>query len=616
MKTQNILLIALLVLLTGLTTCKKDHDIPTGKVFNSESGLDSLIISVSANPNDGGQVYGGGTYQKGQECTVIASPNEGYAFANWKENDSIVAEGKLFRFTVTSNRTLVANFVQQEPQNYTISVSANPSDGGTINGSGTYQSGQTCMVTASANEGYIFTNWTENGTQVSTSTAYSFTVNADRALVANFSVSTGSYTITAVSSPIYGGVINGAGTYTQGQTCTLTAISHEGYTFTNWTENGTQVSDEVRYSFTVTSNRTLVAHFTANPQNYDINVSADPSNGGTVSGGGTYQQGQSCTVIATANTGYTFTNWTENGSVVSNSASYTFTVNGNRNLVAQFQQQSYTISISANPSSGGSVSGGGTYNYGQSCTVHATANSNYTFSNWTENSNVVSTNANYTFTVNSNRTLVANFNYNGGGTHEYVDLGLPSGLLWATCNIGADSPEDYGDYFAWGETQPKSTYDWSTYQYCMGNMNTLTKYCNHASYGYNGFTDDLTVLEACDDVATARWGSGWRMPTAEEWEELYNNTAVTWTQQNGVNGRLFTATNGNSLFLPAAGFRGESSLYCAGSNGLYWSSSLSTLYTSSAWYFGFGSGNYSMSMNYTNRCDGRSVRAVRTTREN
>ena len=202
----------------------------------------------------------------------------------------------------------------------------------------------------------------------------------------------------------------------------------------------------------------------------------------------------------------------------------------------------------------------------------------------------------------------------GGDEHEYVDLGLPSGTLWATCNVGADTPEDYGDYFAWGETQLKDTYTWSTYQYCNGSYNTLTKYCSNSSYGYNGFTDDLTTLLPEDDAATANWGSGWRMPTKEEWEELLDNTTVTWTTQNGVNGRLFTASNGNSLFLPAAGYRSSSSLYGAGSYGNYWSSSLITDYPIYAWGFYFYSGSYYM--NGGNRYYGQSVRPVRVGSQN
>ena len=203
----------------------------------------------------------------------------------------------------------------------------------------------------------------------------------------------------------------------------------------------------------------------------------------------------------------------------------------------------------------------------------------------------------------------------GSGDHEYVDLGLPSGLLWATCNVGANSPEEYGDYFAWGEIQPKDYYDWITYQYCCnGNSYTLTKYCNDSYYGYNGFTDDLTTLLPEDDAATANWGFEWRMPTREEWQELYQNTTGTWTTQDGVNGRLFTASNGNSLFLPAAGRRLHGNLSYAGSSGQYWSSSLMDLPIDAS-YFGFNSVDY-CDMSNIYRPFGYTVRPVRSASQN
>ena len=195
------------------------------------------------------------------------------------------------------------------------------------------------------------------------------------------------------------------------------------------------------------------------------------------------------------------------------------------------------------------------------------------------------------------KSFTTESNSGGGDDHAYVDLGLPSGTLWATCNVGTDTPKGYGDYFAWGETQTKSTYDWSTYQFYDGS--NLTKYTG---------SDGLTTLSPEDDAATAIWGDGWRMPTMEEFQELYSNTTVTWTQQDGVNGRLFTATNGNSLFLPAAGYRGSSSLY-VGSYGYYWSSSLYTDDPGSAWYFFFYSGYCYMYGSY--RSDGFTVRPVR-----
>lgn len=200
----------------------------------------------------------------------------------------------------------------------------------------------------------------------------------------------------------------------------------------------------------------------------------------------------------------------------------------------------------------------------------------------------------------------------GSGEHEYVDLGLPSGTLWATCNVGANAPEEYGDYFAWGEVEPKDTYNWATYKYCNG-YNQFTKYCNKSSYGYNGFTDTLTVLLPEDDAATANWGIGWCTPTEAQWRELCQNTTNIWTTQNGVSGRLFTSANGASLFLPAAGERWESVI--SDGTGSFGTSSLYTDMPNCAWYFSFDL-DYYCGVYYDFRSDGRSVRAVRSLSKN
>ena len=193
--------------------------------------------------------------------------------------------------------------------------------------------------------------------------------------------------------------------------------------------------------------------------------------------------------------------------------------------------------------------------------------------------------------------------------HDYVDLGLPSGTLWATCNLGAEKPEDYGNYYAWGETQPKDYYYWSTYKYCGDEgRTTLTKYCCDSVYGYNGYTDNLTVLLPEDDAAKVNWGNGWRMPTKEELQELNNNTTSIWTTLSGVNGRLFTASNGNSLFLPAAGSRWANEFDDAGCHGFFLSSSLDMRNPSCAWYFGFNSNYHAVDGRY--RVGGYTVRPV------
>ena len=186
---------------------------------------------------------------------------------------------------------------------------------------------------------------------------------------------------------------------------------------------------------------------------------------------------------------------------------------------------------------------------------------------------------------------------NGKG---YVDLGLS--VKWATCNVGANSLEEYGYYFAWGETTQKTTFNWSTYKYCNGTYRSMTKYCTDSYYGT---VDNKTTLELSDDVAHVNWGGSWRMPTKAEQDELRNtnNCTWTWTKQNGVNGYKVTSKkNGNSIFLPAAGYRDGSNL------GYYWSSSLNTYDGGSAYYLGFVSSDVDWGLN--RRYYGHSVRAV------
>ena len=206
-----------------------------------------------------------------------------------------------------------------------------------------------------------------------------------------------------------------------------------------------------------------------------------------------------------------------------------------------------------------------------------------------------------------------------GGNHDggvAVDLGLPSGTLWADRNIGADSPEDCGDYFAWGETEPKTTYDWSTYKWCNGSDGTidttLTKYCYRCSH-YK------TTLEPEDDAATANWGKSWYMPTKTQIKELKNECTWTWTTQNDVKGYKVTGPNGNSIFLPASGCREDSGtiyygdgnyagkIHGVGMYACYWSSSLYND-PSDAWYLTFHSQSFHRDRN--ERYEGLAVRAV------
>ena len=189
--------------------------------------------------------------------------------------------------------------------------------------------------------------------------------------------------------------------------------------------------------------------------------------------------------------------------------------------------------------------------------------------------------------------------------HEYVDLGLPSGLKWATCNVGANNPWEYGGYYAWGETEEKSNYSWSTYKWCNGSYDSLTKYCTSSSYGT---VDNKTVLDPEDDVAHVKWGGSWRMPTKAELDELRNNCTWNWTTLNGVNGYTVTGPNGNSIFLPAAGYRYGSEAYYRGVYGSFWSSSLYSSDSNFAYYLYFYSDFHDWNSSLRNY--GRSVRPV------
>ena len=222
--------------------------------------------------------------------------------------------------------------------------------------------------------------------------------------------------------------------------------------------------------------------------------------------------------------------------------------------------------------------------------------------------------------------------YNG---HEYVDLGLPSGLKWATCNVGATKPEEYGDYFAWGDTVPyyssqdpltwrekKTGYNWASYTWCEGSYKTMTKYCNDSNYGYNDFTDSKTTLVLEDDAASYNWGGSWHMPTKGDIEELLatkdNTTDYTWTWCDGNNTKyagtdvkgwqIVRISTGATLFLPAAGYRDDTYLGDVGSYGYYWSSSLYAYFPNFAWYVYFDSGDRYTGGSY--RYLGRSVRPV------
>ncbi len=267
------------------------------------------------------------------------------------------------------------------PPSYMVDTAAEPAGTGVTGGDGVFDPDSEVTVTATPEPGYEFVNWTDNGVVVADTPSHTFILDVNHSLVAHFAAVVPRWTISATAAPALAGTVSGDGLLDEGSDATLVATPAAGYYFSDWTENGIVVSTNATYVFPVLADRNLVANFTVAPT-WSITTVADPVAGGSTSGDGGYADGDPVTVTATASPGYLFSNWTENGTVVGTSGSYSFTAAGDRNLVAHFilPGTEYVISLSQNPLDGGGTTGGGTYTAGESATVTATPAPNYAFS--------------------------------------------------------------------------------------------------------------------------------------------------------------------------------------------------------------------------------------------
>ena len=518
-------------------------------------------VSVKASSEERGSVTIAGTTQtqyirEGGEVTLTATAKENCNFHNWTANGEEVSNEATFTIKVIKDAEYTANFI-------THKVTVIAGEGGTAEASKTQvEDNEKITLTATPKEGYSFVNWTVNGEEVSKEATYTATITADTEFKANFI----SYKITVIAGE--GGTAKASKTQVgHNAQVTLTATPQEGYSFVNWTVNGEEVSKDATYTATITADTEFKANFIS----YKITVIA--SEGGTATASKT-QVGYNAqvTLTATPQEGYSFVNWTVNGEEVSKDAIYTATITEDIEIKANFITHKVTVLTSEGGTATASKTQAG---HNAQVTFTATPQENYSFVNWTVNGEEVSKSATYTTTITADTEFKANFKfiYSPTGTENgigYVDLGLS--VKWATCNVGADSPEEYGDYFAWGEISPKSTYNWSTYKYCNGSSTTMTQYCENSYYGT---VDNKTYLELEDDAAHVNWGGKWRMPTRSEQEYLIEKCTWTWTTLNGVTGYKVTSKkNGKSIFLPAAGYRVDEFSKVSGTYIYYWSNTL------------------------------------------
>lgn len=547
-----------------------DTDIPvyvpcnTTGVYSIASGWSNFTeyyeefvywVSVSSNNSS----LGSATITQEPDCenngqaVATATPYTGFVFVNWTKDGNVVSTDATYSFTVTDNVELVANFYEMP---ITITATVDPANSGEISGDGVYEQGTTCTLTATANAGYTFAHWIENGSVVSSDSTYSFDVIENRTLVAQFQIN--SYTVTTSALPVEAGTVSGGGTYTHGESCTLTATPATGYVFAYWTKNGIEVSIDSIYTFTVTESAIYIAHFSLP---YTISVSTPVSDYGTVLGGGVFPYGRICSVTATANIGYEFENWTEDGIIVSQTANYSFTVTGDRNLVANFStgQLNGVFSVDQNSLVGFSK---GNLKYQASTNTWRFASKQYDYVG-SGNANIAS---NYTGWID----------LFGWGTSGY-NHGAVCYQPWSTSQTDSD-------YYAYG------AYDYNLYDQT-----------GKADWGYNAIINGGNITNT------------WRTLTKDEWEYVFNtrntesgiryvracvnnvngvillpdNWDATYFTFNNINGQGGTYSSNNlsasqwssleqygAVFMPAAGIRnGTSTPILVGSFGTYWSAS-------------------------------------------
>jgi hypothetical protein len=295
-------------------------------------GASMVTVSASISPANSGTITGDGAHAQGASVSLVAAAEPGYVFSNWTESGSVASLSPAYTFLAQADRTLVANFASVGSAK-SVTTSSLPSNGGSTSGDGAYALGSSATVIAVPSAGYKFSKWLDNGAIVGTSRTNTFTVTGDHALVAKFKPV---YSVTVTAEPQEGGSVEADPFYEVNELAKLKAQPNPGYSFVNWTQNGMPVSTVTNFRFNVSANRELVGHFALGNR---VDVSSEPVNGGTVSGGGIHGAGALVTVRACALPGYVFREWTEGGGPVSASPAYSFTSTVSRVLVANYVAQ-------------------------------------------------------------------------------------------------------------------------------------------------------------------------------------------------------------------------------------------------------------------------------------
>ncbi len=467
-----------------------DRDVTITANFRPKSY--TVTLETSPAGNVGGIATGEGIFQHGTEVTVKAIKAVGYTFDNWTEDGEQVTTNAHYTFEITDDRHLVANF---SSSTYEITAIASPSEAGSVDGSGNYNHGEDVELEAlTADEDYFFWRWREDGVTVSVSNPYGFTANRERMLVAEFSeawwltkenTDKQTATLQVLSDP------EGAGTTDPpvpaagapiplGTTVELTVDPVSGYSFSHWSEEGQTIGEDETYSFTIQEDLVLTLHFDKEP--FIVSVEAHPTEGGeaSVSENGEFFESEEATVTAEAAEGYAFLYWTQDlpagfgGLYVSDMPAYTFEVEGDKHLVANFEEvEEYALTLNADPVGSGEVTGDGSYPAGTAVPVSFTTNPGYSFLFWSDGLDMFEE---------------ASFNFIMPG--EDVELTAYFEKIQYTLTLSAD-PADGGSV----------TIDPDQESYTIGQEVLLTAQAND-DYLFDGWSGDTEHLDDADQTET------------------------------------------------------------------------------------------------------------------
>lgn len=486
------------------TNSEKTITVPVGGGAYTAFFQKEATVSAQASPSNGGHITGTGTYLVGESITLNALADQGWRFVRWSDNNTsgsrqlIVPDGGMF---------LTAYF---ERETATVLVYAQPPEGGTVTGTGAYTIGSTVIINASPNNGWRFIRWADNITNPTRTitvpaNGITYTAYFEQAVAV----------ITVQASPSNGGSVSGSGTYSIGSSINIVASPISGWRFVRWNDNNTNQS---RWITVPAGGATYTAYFEQN--NATIQVVASPNNGGSVGGGGSYSVGSSVNLVAYPNNGWRFIRWNDNNT----SQSRWITVPaGGATYTAYFQALTATVTLSRNHTSGGSVSGGGTFALGGVVSISATPYSGWEFRSWSDGD----TNRTRTFTLNGNVNLTAIFQ------KVFIDEGF-EGNWYYYWNRGENSWANTGRY--WGDNwRKKYSGDWSAF--CayppIDNttyVNDMNTYLQKPNLSFEGFSHvEISYAIYCN---TEQGFDGCELTVKDE----YGGWSVVWSESGFSNG--------------------------------------------------------------------------------